>query len=163
MTETLISEVEILPRTASFTTRMARMIGHAAFEKKSNGSLAGYSPLQKSFRDEMAQLNREFMALDQAMKGGGGVSEVESGIWDHMAGWHTIFGQSDQLDDLMVLLLVTREARLAGELKVLPVKELMECSYRMAFEPHTPALRMELSRKLRLAKVDLNRGFDFAA
>lgn len=152
-----------LSRTPSFAPRLARMIGHAEFERKSNGRLAGYGALEKSFRDEMAQLNREFMALDQAMKGAGGVSELESGIWDHMAGWYTIFGQSDGLDDLLVLLLVTREARLAGELKVLPVQELTECSYRMAFEPHTPALRMELSRKLRQAKVDLNRGFDFAA
>jgi hypothetical protein len=151
-----------LSRTASFAPRLARMIGHAGFEKNANGRLAGYSPLEKTFRDEMAQLNREFIELDQAMKVARGAKELEEGIWDHMAGWHTIFGQSDRLDDLLILLLVTREARLAGELKVLPVKELTECSYRMAFDPHSPSLRTELSRKLRQAKVDLNRGFDFA-
>lgn len=153
-----LSEFDLQTRPGLNLPAYGRMIGHYQGGRRLNGGAEGMSELRRIFGDEMACLNGELLLL-RAASDAGEKRELEAAVWDHIAGLHTVFGQADDLDDLMVLLLVTREARLEGDLPDLPVAELEEATRRMADEPHTPALRLELSRKLRKAGVDLKRGF----
>ena len=115
------------------------------------------SQAEQDFRNRMQELSGELLRLENAASEED-ARQVERGVWKCIAGLHAVFGKNSLIDDLVVLLLLTREARLAGDLKQVP-RELRTCVDEMAFQPHTEQLRRACSRRLRAAGVDLNRGF----
>jgi hypothetical protein len=159
MTAALPSFLRHAPvRYARGISAVGRMAGHAQGVQRMNGRLTECTGVEREFREEMLGLLGELMLLenqgDEAMR-----ACLESEIWEHIAGLHCVFGRSDLVDDLVGLLILTREAKIAGDIPGVPLPELRECVGRMAEEKPTPQLSRECSRKLRSAGVDMNRGF----
>ncbi len=145
-----------VPRTLFAAPPLARLAGHARGMRLLNGKLAEYPEVEREFRERMMQLSGQLLLLENC-RDGAEQRAMEQGVWDSIAGLHDVFGKDDMIDDLAGLLLLTREARMEGEITEVPAV-LKRCVEEMAFLPHVEKTRLACSRRLRRAGVDLNRG-----
>ena len=122
-----------------------------------NGALAACTGVEREFRERMMQLSGTLLLVENG-EDEAEARELEEGVWSFIAGLHDVFGKDALIDDLIGLLLLTREARLEGDLAEVPavMKAVVDD---MAFQPHDENLRLSCSRRLRKAGVDMNRGF----
>ena len=145
----------LLTRTHLSAPSLGRLSGHVRGVRQMNGELEKCSAEEREFRDRMMQLAGELLLLELAREKEEAAQESE--VWRFIAGLHDVFGRDALRDDLIGLLLLTREARIAGDIAGVP-EVLKSCVEEMAFAPHGEKLRLSCSRRLRQAGVDMNRG-----
>jgi hypothetical protein len=144
-------------RTSFSTMPLARMAGHRKGYRVLNGDAQGTSPLEREFRYRMHEL------CGEALQAGQSVSEAErlaclGDLWKHIYGLHEFFGQSNRVDDLITLLMMSRREWRGLVLDPEKVDVLRKCLDAMATRPHTTELMIELGNELESAGVDLNSG-----
>jgi hypothetical protein len=117
------------------------------------------SPVEQEFRYRMHELAGEAQQLGELLREGNGFFAGLADLWKNIYGLHEYADKSDRMDDMIMLLMMARKEWRGMEIKAEQLDAVQECLNRMATEPHTQKLMLELGKKLKRAGVDLNSGF----
>jgi hypothetical protein len=145
-------------RSKTFDMPLARMKGHREGYRAMNGESSGMNPLVRDFRYRMHELCGEARRIAES-----GLAEERSAglgeLWRHIYGLHEFFGKSPLVDDLIGLLIMARKEWKGLALEQEKVELLRDCLNAMGSQEPAEAVRLEWSRKLRRAGVDMNSEF----